>query len=74
MSCASCGDGERRLEAEATLGIDDELVPLHVWAREVSQRVRRREAKARSREGVAIAARPRRNLGFKLPVLAAPAS
>jgi hypothetical protein len=74
MSFASCGDGERRLEAEATPGVDDELVPLHVWAREASQRVRRREGKVRSREGVAIAAIPRQNLGFKLPVLAALAS
>jgi hypothetical protein len=70
MSIVSCGDGEQRLEAEAVLGVDDELAALRVRAREWSQRVRGREGEARSREGAAIAARPRCNLELRAPVLA----
>jgi hypothetical protein len=54
----------------AASGVDDELAALSVRAREWYQRVRRKEGKARSREGASIAARPRRNLEFWAPVLA----
>jgi hypothetical protein len=59
-----------RLETGAALGIADELVPLRVWTRELGQRAHEREGEARSTEGVAIAAKPRWDLGFGLPVLA----
>jgi hypothetical protein len=55
-------------------GVRGELVALRVQARKWNQRMRGRVGKARSREGAAIGAKPRRDLELRLPAMAEPAS